>query len=55
MSAVTRTLLILLLGTAIAGGFPLDQAFWKKIEALKTRKSRMVGDRIRVSDFEETA
>ncbi len=48
-------LLILLLGTAIAGGFSLDQAFWKKIEALKTRKSRMVGDRIRVSDFEETA
>jgi len=48
-------LLILLLGTAIAGGFSLDQAFWKKIKALKTRKSRMVGDRIRVSDFEETA
>jgi NTP pyrophosphatase (non-canonical NTP hydrolase) len=44
-------LLILLLGTAIAADFDLNLAFWKKMERLMLRESRMVNGRIRVSEF----
>ncbi len=44
-------LLILLMGTAIAGEFDLNQAFWEKMEKISQRKSRMVNGRIRVSEF----
>jgi len=44
-------LLILLMGTDIAAGFDLNEAFWKKMDKLMQRKSRMVNGRIRVSDF----
>ena len=46
-------LYILLLGTAISAQFDLQQAFWRKIEKLETRSSRMVNGRIRVSEFKE--
>lgn len=46
-------LLILLIGTAIAGGFDLNTAFWDKMQQLDKRKSRMISGRIRVSDFRE--
>jgi NTP pyrophosphatase (non-canonical NTP hydrolase) len=46
-------LLILLLGTAIAADFDLNQAFWDKMARLDTRGSRMVGGRIRVSEFRD--
>ena len=46
-------LLILLLGTAIAGGFDLNEAFWQKMEALSKRSARMIGGRIRVSEFRD--
>jgi len=44
-------LMILLIGTAIAAGFDLKQAFWQKMEKLDQRESRMVSGRIRVSEF----
>lgn len=44
-------LFILLLGTAISADLDLKQAFWDKMEKLKTRQARMVGTRVRVSDF----
>lgn len=44
-------LMILLIGTAIAAGFDLNQAFWQKMEKLDQRESRMVSGRIRVSEF----
>jgi len=47
-------LLILLLGTAIAAGFRLDEAFWAKMEKLEQRESRMINGRIRVSEFRES-
>ena len=47
-------LFILLIGTAIAAGFKLDEAFWKKMQKLDTRDSRMIGGRIRVSEFRDT-
>ncbi len=47
-------LLILLLGTAIAADFKLDDAFWSKMEKLEHRKSRMINGRIRVSEFRDT-
>ncbi|MFN2309647.1 MAG: nucleoside triphosphate pyrophosphohydrolase family protein [Gammaproteobacteria bacterium] len=46
-------LLILLIGTAIAQGFDLQQAFWDKMDALMRRESRMVNGRIRVSEFRD--
>ena len=46
-------LLILLIGTAIAGGFKLDDAFWAKMNKLESRESRMVSGRIRVSEFRD--
>jgi NTP pyrophosphatase (non-canonical NTP hydrolase) len=44
-------LLILLLGTAIAAEFNLDDAFWSKMKKLGQRESRMINGRIRVSEF----
>lgn len=46
-------LLILLVGTAIAQDFDLNQAFWDKMENLMQRKSKMVNGRIRVSEFRD--
>jgi NTP pyrophosphatase (non-canonical NTP hydrolase) len=46
-------LFILLLGTAIAADFDLRQAFWEKMEGLTKRESRMIGGRIRVSEFRD--
>ena len=42
-------LLFLLLGTAIAGDFDLEDHFWLKMEKLMGRTSRMIDGRIRVS------
>ncbi len=44
-------LLILVMGTAIAGDFDLNRAFWDKMERLMQRPARMVDGRIRVSEF----
>ena len=44
-------LLILVIGTAIAQDFDLQQAFWQKMEKLDGRSSRMINGRIRVSEF----
>ncbi len=44
-------LFILLLGTAISADLDLKQAFWDKMEKLKTRQACMVGSRVRVSNF----
>lgn len=46
-------LLILLLGTAIAGEFDLNEAFWHKMQQLDKRESRMIKGRIRVSEFRD--
>ncbi len=46
-------LLILLIGTGIAGKFDLKAAFWDKMQRLEDRESRMVNGRIRVSEFRE--
>ncbi len=47
-------LLILVIGTAIAQDFDLNQAFWEKMEKLDKRSSRMINGRIRVSEFRDT-
>ncbi len=47
-------LLILLIGTAIAADFPLERAFWDKMDVLMKRSARMVGGRIRVSEFRDS-
>lgn len=44
-------LLILIMGTAIAKDFDLNNAFWKKMDTLMKRKSKMIDGRIRVSEF----
>lgn len=44
-------LFILLIGTAIAGGFDLKAAFWEKMDKLDRRAGRMINGRIRVSEF----
>ena len=46
-------LFILLVGTAIAADFDLREAFWKKMDSLMRRNSRMVNGRIRVSEFRD--
>jgi len=46
-------LFILLIGTAIAANFDLDQVFWQKMDKLMQRKSKMIDGRIRVSEFRE--
>jgi NTP pyrophosphatase (non-canonical NTP hydrolase) len=46
-------LLILLIGTGIAADIDLGPAFWRKMETLMQRDSRMIGGRIRVSEFRD--
>ena len=46
-------LLILVMGTDIAADLDLKHAFWQKMDALMQRESRMVGGRIRVSEFRD--
>jgi NTP pyrophosphatase (non-canonical NTP hydrolase) len=46
-------LLILVMGTAIAEDFDLNQAFWQKMEKLRMRDSRMINGRVRVSEFRD--
>jgi NTP pyrophosphatase (non-canonical NTP hydrolase) len=46
-------LLILVMGTAIAQNFDLNQAFWQKMSKLEQRESRMINGRIRVSEFRD--
>ena len=53
LSEECADLLILLLGTAIAADFRLDEAFWDKMKKLQQRESRMINGRIRVSEFRD--
>ncbi|MCY4050369.1 MAG: nucleoside triphosphate pyrophosphohydrolase family protein [Gammaproteobacteria bacterium] len=53
LSEECADLLILLLGSAIAAKFDLNEAFWKKMQKLSGRSSKMIKGRIRVSQFEE--
>ena len=46
-------LYILLLGTAIAQDFDLNEAFWAKMDKIMKRESKMVNGRIRVSEFRD--
>ena len=47
----TADLFILLIGTAISANFDLNAAFWKKMEKIMQRESKMINGRIRVSEF----
>ena len=47
----TADLFILLIGTAIAADFDLNDAFWAKMDKIMKRDSKMVNGRIRVSEF----
>lgn len=53
LSEEVADLLILVMGTAIAADFDLNESFWLKMEKLMKRDSRMVNGRIRVSDFRD--
>jgi NTP pyrophosphatase (non-canonical NTP hydrolase) len=53
LSEEVADLLILIMGTAIAADFDLHDAFWKKMDKLMKRESRMVNGRIRVSEFRD--
>ena len=53
LSEEVADLLILVMGTAIAQDFDLNQAFWDKMAKLEQRESRMVNGRIRVSEFRD--
>lgn len=46
-------LLILLMGNAISADFDLQTAFWRKMDRLAQRNSRMIKGRIRVSEFKD--
>lgn len=46
-------LFILLIGTAIAADFDLNDAFWKKMDKIMQREAKMVNGRIRVSEFKD--
>jgi len=46
-------LFILLMGTAIAADFDLNDVFWKKMDKLMQRQSKMIDGRIRVSEFRD--
>ncbi len=46
-------LYILLIGTAIAQEFDLNEAFWAKMDKIMKRDSKMVNGRIRVSEFRD--
>jgi len=54
LSEECADLLILLLGSAIAAKFDLNEAFWQKMEKLSGRSSKMIKGRIRVSHFEKS-
>ena len=54
LSEEVADLLILVMGTAIAADFDLNSAFWSKMGKWTRRNSRMVNNRIRVSDFDVT-
>jgi NTP pyrophosphatase (non-canonical NTP hydrolase) len=45
-------LLILLLGTSIASGFDLNDAFWQKMARILERKGKFVYGTLRISDFD---
>lgn len=47
-------LLILVMGTAIAADFDLNASFWEKMEQLMQRTGKMVGGRVRVSEFRDS-
>ncbi len=49
----TADLFILLIGTAISADFDLKDAFWKKMDKIMQRESRMVNGRIRASEFRD--
>lgn len=49
----TADLMILLIGTAISADFDLKQAFWKKMDKIMLRQSKMINGRIRVSEFKD--
>jgi len=53
LSEEVADLLILIMGTAIAAEFDLNESFWAKMEKLMKRESRMVNGHIRVSDFRD--
>jgi NTP pyrophosphatase (non-canonical NTP hydrolase) len=53
LSEEVADLFILIIGTAIAADFDLKEAFWKKMDRLMKRESRMVNGRIRVSEFRD--
>lgn len=53
LSEELADLLILVMGTNIAAELDLKQAFWDKMDALMQREARMVGGRIRVSEFRD--
>jgi NTP pyrophosphatase (non-canonical NTP hydrolase) len=53
LSEELADLLILVIGTAIAEGFDLNQAFWDKMHKLQQRDARIVNGRIRVSEFRD--
>ncbi len=53
LSEEVADLLILLIGTGIAAEFDLKAAFWRKMERLMQRESRMIDGRIRVSEFRD--
>ncbi len=53
LSEEVADLFILIVGTAIAADFDLRDAFWKKMDRLMQRDSRMVNGRIRVSEFRD--
>ena len=46
-------LFILLMGTAIAADFDLNQAFWDKMNKIMQRTGKMVDGRIHVSEFRD--
>jgi hypothetical protein len=41
------------MGTAISAEFDLNAAFWKKMDKIMQRESKMVNGRIRVSEFRD--
>ena len=49
----TADLFILILGTAISANFDLKHAFWKKMNKIMKRDSRIVKGRKRVSEFRD--
>lgn len=46
-------LMILVMGTAVAADFDLKESFWKKMDKLMKRESKMINGKIRVSEFRD--